>query len=100
MMDTMTMRRHKCPYCFHEFKTIEWSDDVDFTCLGCDHVFTLGEARRGRPDPAPSPDLVALRAELVEVADDITKAVALERVGLGLGWEWRDRIRDVAEKLA
>ena len=48
-----TERRYRCPHCFTEFKTGEFSDDVEFTCRQCGNGFTLGEAKRGRPDPGP-----------------------------------------------
>jgi hypothetical protein len=63
---------YQCPYCYEDFKTIETSDDVDFTCDN-GHSFTLGEARRGRPDPANQDEVAALK----ERVDQLEKQVAV-----------------------
>jgi hypothetical protein len=54
-MNTLHLRTYRCPYCFDECKTSssEWSDDVEMA-PNCGHTFTLGEAKRGRPDPDPA----------------------------------------------
>lgn len=79
-------RRNKCPHCFTEFKHGEWSEDVEFTCRHCGNGFTLGEARRGRPDPTTIPNqfaehvfaltnrVAALEAQLAEVKATVEKA--------------------------
>lgn len=55
----MQLRTNRCPYCFAEFRHSEFSSDVEMA-PNCGHIFTLGEAWRGRPDPIPDPAVAAL----------------------------------------
>ena len=54
----LRLREYRCPYCFGPFKTSEESDEVEMA-PNCGHEFTLGEARRGRPDPVTDPLVVS-----------------------------------------
>ena len=72
-MDTYVERHRRCPYCFAEFKTGEWSDEVEFTCRGCGNDFTLGEAKRGRPDVAKTSEVAALTERVAVLESRIAR---------------------------
>lgn len=61
-----SLRLYQCPSCFAAFHAGR-DDGNEVECAPqCGHRFTLGEARRGRPDPDPTllDRIAALEARL------------------------------------
>lgn len=62
----MALRTYQCPHCFEPVKfDSDEGDTVECECRHCGNGFTCGEARRGRPDPVPDPELARLAAKVV-----------------------------------
>lgn len=56
----MSLRTYRCPFCFKDFKGDHEDGDATDMAPDCGHSFTLGEARRGRPDPANKTEIEQL----------------------------------------
>jgi hypothetical protein len=68
----MSLRTYQCPYCYEAFKADhDEGSDVDMS-PDCGHHFTLGEARRGRPDAANHFELSTLAEKVSQLEARLT----------------------------
>lgn len=85
---TMHARTYRCPYCYEDFAVFgEESDEVEMA-PDCGHSFTLGEARRGKPDPANKDEVETLTERVIHLETQVAELQAtvkrlLRRISYG-----------------